>query len=283
MIKQAAPISVPIDTIFYDNDITPYIYFKALNTKYGDSWLSYSPEVLIKAIEKDFDLIDPIDDIPLNKILACQLVNTSEHPFINAVVFEKMIRSFVGLPIDFTKEEKDNLGCSEFALGITNMDIVTPNDDIYDNFSPEVYLYIVKALADQEVKFFVPSKNYSNSEHFGEFYSELNSSLVNENNRRDIDGVNDLKEQADIIQNNEMINACCLELISSLNLSDIQGKDERALKLTGEAIDNAIKACGIKDDIVDVTKRQIYNIVKADEALESNEQMMAGQEAIYNI
>jgi hypothetical protein len=104
----------------------------------------------MQMIEKDFALKRPIDDIALNKILSIKVANSGDKVYLNRHAFEKVVRSFNDKPVDFMERETDDLDLQDFAVALDSLNRVTPYDNVYDNFSPEVYNYMAQVLADKE-------------------------------------------------------------------------------------------------------------------------------------
>ena len=89
--------------------------------------------------------VNPIADIPLNKLGSIVVLMHSDSPYTGFNKFEKVIRSFHDKPINFDLRES-NISLGEIVTGIRMMgEIIRDNDDnIYDNFSDHVLGYMVK-------------------------------------------------------------------------------------------------------------------------------------------
>jgi hypothetical protein len=259
-----------IDTrdIFLENDVHPQIYLDVLNKKYGDEWLEWDTHSLVSVLEDDFNLENGISDIPLNKIFSILSVNVSDVPFTSHHAFEKCIRAFNNKPIDFMKRE-DDITPLEMIFGIDAMDRVTPNDNIYDNFSSEVFNYTIKVLSNSECKLFFPS-NIMKSELQEEFYGQLNKYLLDEANERDTVHVYDDKIESSIMQTNEAI-----WKLSKIALSVLRKHEN----ITEKEIDSSLES--VKGNLKLLIKKQVTLNVNMDKFLDMSSKQYESQKNLY--
>jgi hypothetical protein len=269
--KTASVEKITMEDIFYKNDIHPAVYFLLLTAKYGAEWIEFDNAALIQIIEKDFALTRPISDIPLNKIFCVKTLNASTTSFTSRHVFEKIIRSFNNKPIDFMTRENTDLDLEDFVFGLDAMNRVTPNDNIYDNFSPEVYDYIVKTLADHDN--YIWGVNVTGSPEEEQFITILNYSLLSELNNRFTASISNNAEKDDIIKENELIFNTSLRLIDA-----VMEQQEKTPELNiGEYLRSAFKNAKIDQDIVEIIIRKVVKNVVLDAALDEKEQTLMQQ------
>lgn len=204
-----------ITDIFLSAKYHPVIYSIVLQDMYGHDWYNFDNMALVKIIEQDFNLQEPIHDAALNKILSIKIANISPRAFASPLAFEKIIRSFNNLPIDFLTEEIDDLGLNELAFGVEVLNRITPYDDIYDNFSDEVFEKMVKILLNAHHRLFAPSA-LTITPLLNSFITLLNLSLLNAYNLRDIKDVNSQTEINKIRKNNEYIFNSAYEALNTL-------------------------------------------------------------------
>lgn len=273
--KEAAAIVIDIKDIFVNNFVHPLIYYKTLTDKYTVKWLSFDARALVKILETDFELIEPICDIALNKILASQAVNETVPPFTVPHAFEKMIRSFVELPINWMIPQSDDITPEQFAYGLECFDIVTPDNDTYDDFDEEVFTYLIKNLSRSNVKIFAPDRNMSRSLEHMEFFQVLNEFLLNTNEATAIEGITDLKQRADIIEREDKLYHALDQTLSAIkeNKVDINEAD---LKKT--LIEN-----GCPDEILDLALEEIRRCLEIDLYLVRQNDILSAQMEVYGI
>lgn len=136
---------------FLQQDVHPLIYAYVLDTKYGRDWVTWDTYALIKQLEMDFTNGDPVDDIALDKVMAIQTLRVSTIPFESYHAFEKIVRALNGRSLDFFRREQSDLDPSELLFAIDAMQKLTPDNDIYDDFMPEVIKYIADTMAMKEL------------------------------------------------------------------------------------------------------------------------------------
>jgi hypothetical protein len=275
--KKAA--SNNISQIFERVDIHPAIYFMALTKKYTIEWMNFDIDVLISIIEKDFNLENGIEDTALNKILSIQTCNTSQIPYQSLHAFEKIIRCFNNKPVNFLEREINDMGMVDIAFGIDIMDRVTPYDDIYDNFSNEVFGHIIQILANSDVRFFLPSA-ITKSEKEPEFYDKLNGGLLEAINRSDIDRIEDETIEAQALKNNQRIYEVSLGMVGPVRKQIEKNKDMDA----DSFISMLLKKMNIPAQPVgDAIKTQILKNLRLDNVLKARENLLNEQTKFFNL
>lgn len=269
--EKIAEEQLTTENIFINNGVHPAIYFLLLTSKYGYEWVDFDSAALIQIIEKEFALTRPIGDIPINKIFSIKASNNGHVAYTSRHVFEKIIRSFNNKPIDFLTRENNDLNLEDFIFGLDAMNRVTPYDNIYDNFSPEVYDYIVKVLADKEN--YVWGVNVTGTPEEEQFITILNYSLLNELNKRFTALINNDKEKNDIISKNELIFNMTLQLIDATNeqLSKVPELN------IGDFLRSTLSTSTIDKNTTEIIIRQVVKNVVLDQELDKKEQILMRQ------
>lgn len=175
LVKTASEVLVTKD-IFYNSLVHPKIYYIVLNNKFGKEWIEYDPEALIKVIETEFELTEPIYDRALDKILCIQNICNSNDCLTNAFIFEKAARALNSKPISFTEWEY-NLSPGELVNALQIIDELTPTNDIFDDLSEKVVGYISKAFVLGECRAIIPNKKIISSDLEQRFFEILNSDI----------------------------------------------------------------------------------------------------------
>jgi hypothetical protein len=273
--KEAALFSIPITDIFVNNFIHPMIYYLVFTKRFTDRWLDFDTHAIVKILETEYELHEPICDIALNKIMAVQSVNVADPPYSTPLAFEKMIRSFNGLPINWLEDENEDITPQQIAFGLECFDIVTPDDDAYDDFSEDVFSYLVENLAAKKMKIFLPDFNMKRSEINMEFYEVLNEFLLNKNEALATENTQDLKQRADLIQREDLLQKslfATLELIKT-NLIDI----------TNEEIRRTLAENKCPEGYIDLGAEQIREQISMDMILVRENNILEAQTKIYDL
>lgn len=260
-----------IESIFNKVDIHPVIYFNMLNKKYSDKWSKWDLTSLIKTLEQDFALEDGMNDQALNKIMAVHSVNNNMYPFTNYHVFEKIIRSFSGKPIDFLEREVEDLDVVDLAFGLEVMDAITPTVDTFEHFSSEVISYIIDNLLDNHYRIFNPISLFSDSESRQEFYKHVNEYLLDGFNSKDLVSIEDNREQSESIRENEVIHHMSMNIMLKVRSQMSKEFNQSAfIKSQVEDIDES-------ENIKDIINIQIVNGLLIDRMLIRNEILLKKQ------
>ena len=273
--------SLDIGRIFRANDIHPVVYFLILTQKYGFAWFDFDPTALVKIIEDDFNVSEGIESVPLNKILSIQVANNSDTPFNSYHAFEKVIRSFAGKKIDFLKRESDDLDISDIAFAIDILDRVTPNDDIYDNFSPDIFDYLTKILSENENYTYMPSMIVGSPSE-SQFNEILNYSLLTAiNNNMTATMNSDDKLEALMIKDNETIFDVSMMTLQSLRNQQNKGKisSTQGRKFMVAILDKL----NIKKSLREIITRQVLKNIALDEFLVQKEELLHEQLEFFGI
>jgi len=259
--KKASFEDNDLSQIFKRNDIHPLIYYKALTKTFGDTWISWDGNALVKAIENSFNLKDGVPSIPLNKILSIEVCNSSYTPYTSKHAFEKIIRGFTEKSVNFMEREISDITPEDLALGIDALDLVTPNDDIYDNFNHEVFSHIIEILLINNCKIFYPSE-MTDSVLKDEFYSQLNEYLLNATNKKDIEAIDNKKLESKTISNNTIINKVSLSILNNIRKVK-KSSDFDNIKF----ISDVLNKTSIEDNIKSIIEKQVTNNIFLDEVL----------------
>lgn len=265
--------------IFYRNDIHPVIYHLVLTSKYGLGWFSFMPESLMITIQKDFGLVEEIGDIPLNKILSVQIANKSMTIFESAFAFEKIINSFCNKPIDFFQKQEDFIDISDIIFTVDILDRVTPLDDIYDNFSPEVITFICNILAKSGIFVYYPTAIIS-SPLEPAFQDIINENLIKYLKRNYIKDLDNPVEENIINDKIEYISNISFTILKSVrrfmqsNRLDVNRDD---------LISNMMNKIGVREDLMEIVKEQAIINLAVDDVLLDRENMLKEQMDILGI
>ena len=273
--KEASLFNIPITDIFENNFIHPMIYYMVLISKYTEKWLDFDAYALIKILETDFGLNGPICDIALNKILSVQSVNVSDPPYVAPLAFEKVVRSFNSLPIDWMVMQNEDITPVQLAFGLHCIDVVTPDDDTYDEFSEDVFSYIVKNLAAKNIKIFLPDINAKVSNIHKEFYDVLNEFLLNQNEALATSNTTDLKEKADLMQKEDILQSVLFIVLKSIKNDEVAIDDNELRRVLAE------NKC--PDDYIELAIAQIKECVSIDLFMAREDDIFAAQSKIYDL
>jgi hypothetical protein len=197
---------------FFNDVMTPAnVLYKALIEKFKKEWLSWEPEILIKAIEGAFD-VDDIPEIIIDKLMMVKMANTNNAIFVEPYLYEKCVRVFNNKPIEFGEIEEVTIGdiinCNRI------LDIVTPVDDIFDNFENSVIDYIVSISVVHNYRAVSGPRFFGQASLEDVFYEVLNKKLVNMWNEKLTDGMNDTEKAKLIFQENIIIQNITLMILA---------------------------------------------------------------------
>lgn len=203
--KASAPIFT-LNTIFTLDFIHPYLYKILLDKKLGKDWTSFDEFVIIKNIETMFN-IEVIGNSALNKILSIAAINSKQSnlAFTSLHAFEKIVRSFNDLPIDFEQRETDSLDGRAIAFALDVMDMCI-NDDVYTKLGPDVCEYIISVLTSSDYYAFYPNLE-NGTESQLDFVSLINQALLKSVIRRDVDSILDKEREAEVEREDEVTQA----------------------------------------------------------------------------
>ena len=176
IVKKAYEVS-NVQEVFRKSTIPAAIYLVLLTNKFGKEWIDYDTEFLIKAVEVEFNLSEPIAPIALDKIFMIQNVSKNLDCLKNAFLFEKACRIFNNKPISFSDYEY-GLTIGEIINGLQILDALTPDNDIFDDLSEEVMTYITKSLVLSGCRCMYPDRKIISSELENKFFTTLNSDIT---------------------------------------------------------------------------------------------------------
>lgn len=266
-----------ISEIFSKSSIHPVIYFLALSRKFKDEWFNYDPMALVKILEVEFNLTEPICDSALDKILSIQVANNSEYVYTSAHAFEKVVRAFNNKPIDFLEKEDDDLDVDDFVFAIDVLNRVTPHDDIYDNFSTEVIDYMCKVLAEKETRCYAPT-NIAFSPLEPSFQDIVNDVLLNATNRVTTDDIEDEVVEEDIKNKNAYIHDMSLSVTKAVRRA-LENKEVNV----GDVINAMMSRIGVSEELRLMVKREVVKNLSLDEVLKEKEDRLYIQLDKYGI
>ena len=281
--KEAAAklISAPKATIFRMGGISPYIYYEVLKRKYSYKWNEIDTAALIKMIEVDFNLNESgIADIPLNKILSISACLSEEtvNAFTNTLAFEKIVRSFNDLPVDFLASEKDTISVNEMVYGIVCYAEIMyeRGKDVYELFSDEVKDYIAEFLYEKNIAALYPAVSESASAM--EFYGDINNLLlrliIERNNLTSEDM--DSKEYKEATQN-EILQPITIDILTQIREKSISED------ITSEFIEDIAKKYEFDLNKEALLRRQIKINLDVDEYVSKKIEMTEAQVNLYNL
>ena len=268
MEKKAS--SSDIRDIFMVSNIHPVIYYLVLMLKYDMDWVDFVPTAIPAILEKDFGLSAPISDGALNKIYSIQVVNRTQNVFESPHALEKVIRAFNDKPIDFTIKEGSEPSEIAFAIDIINR--VTPNDNIYDNFSDYVHEYITDSCIKNNVFYFAPTIIDTKEEL--DFVNSINESILNV-----LDSIAESKEESSDEKNIATESASKTRMLHFF-MDKMSGKIKES-KTIRDSIDVFIPAAMNKFDIPDTVKQYIKNQARTfadiEDFLDKKEEVLINQ------
>lgn len=261
---------------FLLTEANPVLYLLLLNQKYGQEWMTFEPMALIKMIEEDFNLTEGVSDLVLNKILAVRSCNASFAPYDNAHAFEKMIRCFNGLPIDWLISENDDIEPKDIAYGLETFDLVTPDDDTYDNFSLPVFKYIVDLLVSSNCLFFWPDKNSSKSPLHEAFYLELNQYLLDASIASAVADISDLQQRSEAVARQELLHSLIHDILNDI-------RSNQSYTLNDKNLLKIVKSAGQDESLLYLAKMQVVLNTEVDEYMQDRMGLFSAQMNIYGL
>lgn len=274
-------ISAPRATAFRMSGIAPYVYYAILKKKYSYKWNKTDMAALIKMIEQDFKLENSgIADIPLNKVMSIYTCLSEEtaNSLTSPLAFEKIIRSFNDLPINFLASEKESITVNELVYGIVCYAEIMyeRNRDAYALFSDEIKSYIADLLLEKDVVVLYPQN--ANSESAIEFYGEINSLILRrliEKNNLNMDAMDD-EEYKSAVQN-EILQPITVDILTEMRDNNINEE------MSSEKIEEIAKQNEFDMSKESLLRRQVRINIEVDKYLESKRELTEAQLALYNL
>lgn len=261
------------------SSVHPVLLYLVLCDRFGLEWLQYDIAAINDIVRTEFD-IDDLPEANKNKIMTIMMANQSNTPFENAYAFEKAVLSVCSKPIDFMKKEREFINIQDIVFAIDVLDRVTPYDDIYDNFSLEVFNYIADVLSDKELYIYSPT-NIIMSELEPVFAERLNDVLI-----KSIKKKMSAFSHSPLID--EEIHAKC-DLIadnSYLALKNVRRIVEEKGITIGERMDvinRVVFSMGVPESISEIVKNQIIRNMALDDMLFVFEEQLQMQIKLYGI
>ena len=274
-------ISAPRATAFRMSGIAPYVYYKVLQKKYSSKWNETDMAALIKMIEQDFKLESTgVADIPLNKIMSIYtcLSDETANAFVSPLVFEKIIRSFNDLPINFLTSEKETITVNELVYGILSYAEIMKckNKDIYVLLSDEIKSYIADLLLEKDIVVLYPGNISSESEM--EFYGEINSLILRRLSEKNNLNMGDMNsEEYKLAVQNEILQPLAVDILSEMRDNNI---DEETLS---DRIEELAKSNEFDMSKEALLRRQVRINIEIDKYIESKTDLTKAQLALYNL
>lgn len=257
----------------------PVLIYLLLIDRFGLEWLNYDIATINEIVRTEFE-IDDFPEANKNKIMTILMANQSNTPFVNAYAFEKAVLSLCSKPIDFMKKEKEFINVQDIVFAIDVLDRVTPYDDIYDNFSLEVFNYIADVLSDNEMYVYRPT-NIIMSQLEPVFTERLNEILIKAiKDKMTVHSQSplideDIKRKCDIIADTSYI--------ALRNVRRIVA--ERGISLDDRLpiINQVISAAGVADDIANIVRKQVIKNMAIDDILFIYEENLQNQIQLYGM
>ena len=282
-------IRVPKATAFRMSAVDPVVYDRILSKHYGKNWHSMDLPAIIKIVEVDFKLTESgIPDIPLNKIMSIYTCLSEEttNAFMRPLAFEKIIRSFNDMPIDFLRWEREGIGTEELAYGLSVYERLLGNRgaDVYELFSDEVLQYIAELLYEKDIVAFLPF-GADKTEHCMEFYSEINHRILDllesKNTLDSMDASFTSKEEKDDyyrnLSQNEILQPTTLEALTAIRSGQIPQE------LTQEYIGVLCERNEFDINKENMLRRQIQINLDIDEFVRTKDEAFDAQSTLYSL
>ena len=257
-----------VSKIFTFDFIHPFVYYNIMNKKFGKKWVDFDEFVIIKEIEENFKT-PVICSSALNKVLAIAAINSKETDlsFTSVHAFEKIIRSFCDLPIDFEQRETDSLDAKNIMQGLQCMSMCYQGESIYAKFSGDVLSYIIDRLLDDNMYAFYPSPNEHMKEDAEEqlgFLSIINRSLLESIIKRDVDAILDAELEAETAKNDEIIQSATVGSLDFLRSGEAQSIND-----VEQYVVAFCRKFDVEDRFIEIIKNQVQKNFEIDLFLKS--------------
>ena len=275
MEKEASESKV--EDLFYAPGVHPAIYFLLLTSRFGYEWVDTSNPALMVMIEKEFALSRPLSDAVLNKILSVKAVNNTRTVYENVRAFEKIIRAFNDKPIDFLEAESEDVNLFDLVFGLEVINAVTPYDNIYDNFSPAIYDYMVGVMVGNDDYVWAVTVTGTNEER--QFQALINYSVLDAMNRNAQRQAENTDQFNGIVAENETI----VEVASGLSDKIKEISDNTDPDVVGQLADSVLEGLGLEVDVHAVIRKQIVHAVFIENLLVRKRQELAQLMMTFNL
>lgn len=271
-----------LNNIFHLSDIHPVVYYLALTKKFGVDWIKLDTAILQQTIEKSFGLTESISDIAFNKIMAIHTANQSMNVYQNSFCFEKIILSLTDKPVDFFERDHSQLNIDDIVYSIDVLDRVTPFDDIYDNFSEEVFDYIASVLTDKQLYAYNPI-NILSSPMEPAFNDLLNEYLVKRMKSISTKDVVSPKESTDIEDKIDYISNTSLSVLKTFRRHMVENHLSMNLGDKSKIIESLMMKIDVKPDCAVIIKDQVITNLAVDDILSLKEAALVKQLELYGL
>lgn len=176
--------------LFVDEDIHPIVYDMVLDQKIGGGWHLLELEAVLKQIEVEFELTEPIGDEAFNKIAMLHTVqNEGNSTFQTSYSFEKFLRAMNNKSVLLTTFE----GGMEFEEILFALDIAKSlsGDDVFVTFGKNLAPYVAEELFADNIRFVSDQVYDQDNEAENEFWTEVNDFLLRKWKDKDSYGLED--------------------------------------------------------------------------------------------
>lgn len=258
----------------------PVVIYLFLLKHYGLKWLKFDMSIIEEILKKEFSL-EEINDSTLNKILTIMTANQSDSIYTNAYAFEKAVLSLNSKPIDFMLKEKENISIQNIVFAIDVLDRVTMNDDIYDNFSPEVVDYIVDVFSDREMYIYNPT-NIVSSPLEPQFKETVNEFLLKKMKIKMTLASDDPEVDKEIENNCEYISDNANAVINAIRRFD-NSNSQITYENVKDLIDSIIIKKSIREDLAKIVKKQVLTSLALDTVLAIFNNQFESQMTTYGL
>ena len=153
--------------------------------------------------------------------------------------------------------------------------MLTPEIDTYEEFSEEVFSFLVTIMEKSDVKVFLPEISLRHSKDHETFYTVLNEYLLNAQERRATDGITDLDIKSGIIQKEDLLQNAIKNTLDSVK--------KNIIKVESEAINVSLGSGNCPLDLIPLGISQVINCMKIDYFLTQQKNMLEGQLYVYNL
>ena len=124
----------------------PLSLVKTLHLFHKEEWLTWTPDTVQLVLERQFGYTP--DELDLNKVEALREALRSDRFLTNALLFEKLVRSFCGIP--FTDKLWEPVSAAELAFGVHVLGQIAGPEKL-GGASESVLAYMAACLEDDGI------------------------------------------------------------------------------------------------------------------------------------